>query len=248
MEGMIAQRLAQGCAAMGLALTQTMREQFAAYDALLREANTRMDLTAVLDPLEAVDRHYLDSLTPLRVPGLLPEGARCADVGSGAGFPGIPLAIARPDTVWVLLDAQSKRVGFLREVIAALGLRAEAVHIRAEDAGRAAAHREAYAVAVARAVAGLPVLLELTLPLVAVGGYAMAWKGPAAQEEWGAGQAAARLLGGTLRAPLAAPVPDRDWRHTLVVADKRQSTPRAYPRKAGEPSRRPLGGAPGKPQ
>ncbi len=228
------------CEGIGIALPASACEQLAAFDALLAEANQRMDLTAVLDPLEAVDRHYIDSLTPLAHAALLPEGARIIDIGSGAGFPGIPLMIARPDLTCTLLDAQGKRVKFLEMVIERLALPAEAVHARAEDFARLPERRETYDVAVSRAVTGLPALLELSLPMLRVGGHALLWKGPAVRDEWADGEAAAALLGGALTEPIAAPVPGRDWQHLLVRADKRQKTVRQYPRKAGEPSRKPL--------
>jgi len=240
-----AARLREGCAALRVGLDAGQRERFAAFDALLAEANAVMDLTAVLDPVEAVDRHYLDSLTPLRRSGWFSAGARIVDVGAGAGFPGIPLLIVRPDLEAVLLDSRRKRVDFLRRVIEALGLRARAVHLRAEDAARQAEHRERYDVAVARAVAGLPALLELTLPLVRVGGRALAWKGPAALEELERAARAAALLGGRLRAPQPAPVPGRDWNHLLIAAEKESRTAGRYPRKAGAPARKPLGAAEG---
>ncbi|MDR3051462.1 MAG: 16S rRNA (guanine(527)-N(7))-methyltransferase RsmG [Oscillospiraceae bacterium] len=242
MEEQVWVRLAAGCAALGIPLDAAQdRPKWSAYHTLLTEANARMDLTAVQDPLETVDRHYLDCLAPLAKPGLLPQGALCVDVGTGAGFPGVPLALVRPDLRWVLLDAQAKRVAFLRQVIAALGLNAQALHARAEDAARLAAHRERYDLATSRAVAALPALLELTLPFVRPGGWALAWKGPATAAEWPAAQAAAGLLGGALRPPLSAPVPGRDWHHLLIIADKRQKTVSQYPRKAGEPGRKPLG-------
>lgn len=241
MDEMRRRHLALGCAALGIALTDAQAAQFAVFDAMLSQANTRMDLTAVLDPIEAIDRHYIDSLTPLMHPEWLPVGAQVVDVGSGAGFPGIPLAIARPDIALTLIDAQQKRVGFLCEVIDALHLRATAVHLRAEDAGQSPEHRERYDVAVSRAVAGLPTLLELTLPLVRVGGRAISWKGPAVHAEMERAHRAAALLGGALQGPFSAPVPGRDWQHTLVLGDKVRETVRQYPRKAGLPTRKPLG-------
>ena len=236
-----AARLRAGCADMGVALDAEQLERFAAFDALVGEANAMMDLTAVLDPMESVDRHYLDSLTALRRPDWVPQGARIVDVGAGAGFPSIPLLIARPDIEAVLLDAQRKRADFLCRAIEALGLRAQALHLRAEDAARQPAHRERYDVAVARAVAGLPALLQLTLPLARVGGRALAWKGPAALEEWEVALRAAALLGGQLCTPEPAPVPGRDWNHLLIAAEKVAQTVRQYPRKAGVPVRKPLG-------
>ncbi len=241
-----AERLWQGCTTLGVALDAQQRERFLAFDALLTEANAAMDLTAVLEPEEAVDRHYLDSLTPLSLLSPqpcagIPQGARVIDVGTGAGFPGIPLAIARPDIEVLLLDSQQKRVAFLCRAIEVLGLRAQAVHARAEDAARLPEHRDRYDVAVSRAVAGLPTLLELTLPFVRVGGHALAWKGPAALEELEDATRAAALLGAELRPPVPAPVPGRDWNHLLIAARKRAETVRQYPRKAGVPGRKPLG-------
>jgi len=236
-----AARLWSGCEAMGIELDAAQKQCFVAFDALLNQTNAAMDLTAVLDPEEAVDRHYLDSLTVLCQPGWIPQGARIVDVGAGAGFPGIPLLIARPDIQATLLDAQRKRVDFLRRVIEALDLCARAFHLRAEDAARQADHRECYDVAVARAVAGLPALLELTLPLVRVGGRALAWKGPAVFEEFESASRAAVMLGGRLCGPVSAPVPGRDWHHLLIAAEKENKTVRQYPRKAGIPARKPLG-------
>jgi len=226
---------------MGIELDSAQKQRFLAFDALLNQANAAMDLTAVLDPDEAVDRHYLDSLTVLCQPGWIPRDAQIVDVGAGAGFPGIPLLIARPDIEATLLDAQRKRVDFLCRIIEALGLRAQAFHLRAEDAARQTDHRECYDVAVARAVAGLPALLELTLPLVRVGGRALAWKGPAVLEEYESASRAAAMLGGRLCMPVPAPVPGRDWHHLLIAAEKEAKTVRQYPRKAGIPARKPLG-------
>ena len=165
------------------------------------------------------------------------------DVGSGAGFPGLPLAIARPDLEVLLLDSQAKRIAFLDAVVQALGLtQVRTLHNRAEDAGRAPELRESFDVAVARAVAPLGVLCELLLPLVRVGGRMICYKGPSAGEEWEAGNRAARLLGGTplISHPVALPS-QPDWRHQVVISEKNQKTLRQYPRKAGVPGRKPLG-------
>ena len=234
-------RLTEGCAALGVALSGEQLARFENFVALLAEANAVQDLTAITDPREVADRHLLDSLTVLRYARLIPPGARIVDVGSGAGFPGVPLAIARPDLEVTLLDAGRKRVDFLRRVLLALGLRAEAIHARAEDAARLPEHRERYDAALSRAVTALPALLELALPFVRVGGHAVAWKGPAAGEELAGGRRAAVLLGGNLLPALDAPVPGRDWRHILLVAEKAEPTARQYPRRAGVPERKPLG-------
>ena len=236
----VTERLQAGLERLGVAADGVTLDRLARYHALLTEWNARIDLTAVLDPEEMVDRHYLDSAAPLAL-GLIPQGARVIDVGTGAGLPGIPLCILRPDLRVTLLDAQRKRVTFLQAAIEALDLPAQAVHMRAEDAARDEAHREAYDVAVSRAVAATPTLLELTLPFVRVGGRAIAWKGPGLQAELEQARRAAHLLGGALEGVLDAPVPGRDWQHVLLLCGKRQKTARQYPRRAGLPGKNPLG-------
>lgn len=236
----VTERLQAGLERLGVAADGVTLDRLARYHALLTEWNARIDLTAVLDPEEMVDRHYLDSAAPLAL-GLIPQGARVIDVGTGAGLPGIPLCILRPDLRVTLLDAQRKRVTFLQAAIEALDLPAQAVHMRAEDAARDEARREAYDVAVSRAVAATPTLLELTLPFVRVGGRAIAWKGPGLQAELEQARRAAHLLGGALEGVLDAPVPGRDWQHVLLVCAKRQKTARQYPRRAGLPGKNPLG-------
>ena len=235
-------RLLRGLEAMGIQADALALDRFSAYHALLDEANAQMDLTAVLDEDERCDRHDLDSVTPLPA-GLVPTGARVVDVGTGAGFPGMPLLILRPDLSVTFLDAQRKRVDFLRRVLAALDLPGEALHARAEDAARDPGRRERYDLAVSRAVAATPVLLELTLPFVRPGGTALAWKGPAAEEEMTRARRAAFLLGAVLEAPIPAPVPFRpEWAHVLLPARKERPTPALYPRRAGMPAKKPLGG------
>lgn len=236
----VRERLQAGLERLGVAADGVTLDRLARYHALLTEWNARIDLTAVLEPEEMVDRHYLDSAAPLAL-GLIPQGARVIDVGTGAGLPGIPLCILRPDLRVTLLDAQRKRVTFLQAAIEALDLPAQAVHMRAEDAARDEARREAYDVAVSRAVAATPTLLELTLPFVRVGGRAIAWKGPGLQAELEQARRAAHLLGGALEGVLDAPVPGRDWQHVLLVCAKRQKTARQYPRRAGLPGKNPLG-------
>ena len=237
---MMRDRLARGLEAMGIPADKTALDRFEMFHALLDEGNKKMDLTAVMEEDERVDRHDLDSAAPL-AKGLLPEGARIIDVGTGAGFPGIPLLILRPDLKLTLLDAQAKRIHFLEGVLAQLSLTAVTLHARAEDAARLPEHREAYDAAVSRAVAPSPVLQELTLPFVRVGGKAIAWKGPGAEEEWERAKRAAFVLGGALRPPEPAPVPGRpEWNHVLLISEKERPTPKAYPRKAGTPSKKPL--------
>lgn len=234
------ERLLNGLTALGIACDQMAMERFEAFHAILDEYNQRMDLTAVLSEDERVDRHDLDSAAPL-AQGLLEPGARVIDVGTGAGFPGMPLLILRPDLRMTFLDALNKRIAFLQDALGRLGLEAQTLHARAEDAARMAEHREAYDAAVSRAVASSATLQELTLPFVKVGGLAIAWKGPGVQEELTAARRAAFVLGGTVRGVTPAPVPGReDWAHCLLITDKTGATPKVYPRKAGTPNRKPL--------
>ncbi len=230
------------CQQAGIPLSREAAQTLGRFHDLLVDWNKRMDLTAVLEESEMVDRHYADSLSPLKTEGLFPLGAAVIDVGSGAGFPGLPLAIARPDLQVTLLDAQQKRVRFLQEAAKQLGLaNVKALHGRAEDMAHRPECRESFDLALARAVASLPTLLELLLPFTKVGGRALCWKGPAVLEELPLGEKAARLLGGALEAPIETPVPGRDWKHMLLPCLKTEKTFRQYPRKAGTPGRSPLG-------
>jgi len=234
------ERLITGLDMMGVAYDQTAVERFEAFHAILDEYNQKMDLTAVLDEDERIDRHDLDSAAPL-AKGLIAPQAKVIDVGTGAGFPGMPLLILRPDLEMTFLDALNKRILFLQDALSRLGLRAVTLHARAEDAAKMAAHREMYDAAVSRAVASAAVLQELTLPFVKTGGLAIAWKGPGVQDEMTAAKRAAFVLGGTVRGVVDAPVPRRDdWAHCLLLTDKTGKTPKAYPRKAGTPGRKPL--------
>lgn len=237
---MIAQWVREGALQMGIELSQEAPEQFESYFHMLEEANQRMNLTRVLEPREAVDRHFLDSIAPLKLPGLLCPGQTLIDVGTGAGFPGIPLAIACPGLRVTLLDSLQKRVGFLDEVIRALGLSARAVHGRAEEAARDPLLRDGFDRATARAVAALPVLMELALPFVRPRGQLILYKGPGLDEELAQSANAIGRLGGRVRGVQPVLIPGRDWDHRLLMVDKLCPTPKPYPRKPGEPGRKPL--------
>ncbi|MDO4572708.1 MAG: 16S rRNA (guanine(527)-N(7))-methyltransferase RsmG [Clostridia bacterium] len=215
------------------ALSAEQREKMDVYWRMLLEWNGRVNLTAITDTAEAAKKHFYDSLTALPY---LQTGARCIDVGTGAGFPGLPLLIARPDLDMCLLDGLHKRVRFLEAVVAELGLKALCLHARAEDAGRDPAFRERFDAALSRAVAPLPVLLELTIPFLQVGGLAVCYKGEAAAEI----ERAAHALE-ALHCRLETQTLSSDYgRRTLLLARKTQRTAAAYPRRAGLPERRPL--------
>lgn len=225
----------------GIPFDPELPEKLLRYHALLMDWNTRMDLTAVTDEAEMMDRHYVDSLMALRF-GLIPRRGRIIDVGTGAGFPGMPLALACPDVQVTLMDAQQKRLTFLQAVMDELQVRnVTLVHSRAEDGARLPLHREQYDLAVARAVAPLAVLAEYLLPYVRVGGSALCWKGPALQEEIQQGRRAAHLLGGKVEEPISCEFPGRAWQHLLLPIQKKEKTARQYPRKAGTPGKSPLG-------
>jgi len=233
--------IADGARAMGIALHGDAADRLARFHALLTEANRTMNLTRVPDdPAEAVDRNYLDSLTPLAVPGLMDGVKTLCDVGSGAGFPGIPLAIARPDIRVTLMDSLGKRVNFLNDVIDRLQLNAEAVHIRAEEAARLEGCRDRFDLVTARAVAALPALIELAMPLARVGGRFVAYKGPALDEELAVSAAVMRRLNAGDAQCFSAAIPGRDWDHRLCVVKKLGATPRAFPRRPGEAARNPI--------
>ena len=225
---------------MGIEMSAEQASLFKRYHEMLFEANREMNLTRVSEDLrEACDRNYLDSLTLL--PYLV--GAQSLiDVGSGAGFPGIPLAIMRYDMHVTLIDALGKRVAFLNGVIEALGLNAEALHLRSEDAARQPILRERFDVATARAVASMDVLSEWLLPFVRISGKMLALKGLTAEEELQNAQYAIQTLGGEIVGISDAEIPGRDWQHKIICVNKIAPTPDKYPRKAGIPQKRPLKG------
>lgn len=199
-------------------------------------ANETTNLTRVTTPLEAAQKHYADSLLPLRF-GLVAPGARVLDLGSGAGFPGLPLYFFRPDIKLTLLDSQKKRADFLRLCQRDFAPDADVLHMRAEEAARKPQYRMAFDVVVSRAIAELPVLLELTLPFLKDGGAAIAYKGPKATEEAAGCANALKVLSGKMELLSL----DTPWgARTLAVTTKRGRIPITYPRKAGILQKLPL--------
>ena len=212
---------------------ETALDRFEIYHRLLAEWNEKMNLTAITDPVAVAEKHFADSLAAL--PWLKP-GMKVIDVGTGAGFPGVPLLIMEPELTLTLADSLQKRLTFLEALLRELGLKAALVHGRAEDLGQNKLYREQFDAATSRAVANLPVLLELTTPFVKVGGTAVAYKGDAAEELKNA-KGAAFLLHVQLR---QVELESNLGRRCLIFADKTAPTPKAYPRKAGTPNKKPL--------
>ncbi len=224
---------------MGLILPEDSDNLFSKYTDLLLSYNEVMNLTAITDREEIVVKHYLDSLSPLFY-SLIEDNKKVVDVGTGAGFPGLPLKIGKRDISLTLIDSLKKRVEFLKTVKEELSLEGVTViHGRAEDMGHEEALRERFDYALSRAVAPLSVLVEYCLPFLAVGGSFIALKGPSPEEEIKEGQRAIETLGGRVSEVLSVSLPE-DIVHSIVVIKKITETPPSFPRKAGKPSKSPI--------
>ena len=226
--------LLQEAATLGLDLTEETANTLCAFGEAMIRQNEVMNLTAITDPVQVAKLHLLDSLTVLKTANL--EGKTLIDVGCGAGFPGVPLAIACKDAQVTLLDSLGKRVAWLAETLPGLGVDAECVTARAEEA--AASRREQYDYATSRAVARLNILLELTAPFVKVGGAVLAMKGAAAQEELEEAKNAIRLLGLKLEKVHKFPIDGAD--HCVIVLRKVAPTPARFPRRYAKIKQMPL--------
>lgn len=226
---------------MGLRLDAAQVTLMERFKGLLAEANRVQNLTTIEGDFDVAVKHFLDSLSCL-LTGLFERPAKVVDIGSGAGFPGVPLKVARSALDITLLDSSLKRTAFLAEVATNLGLGGcRVVCERAERLGRDVRGRGLYDLAVARAVARLAVDLEYGIPLLAVGGHLVAMKGPRVVEELGQAAAAAEMLGAALVRSLDVALPLSGERRTLVVFKKVAPTPQTYPRREGVPAKRPLG-------
>ena len=233
------EKIADRCTGFGVEIDGNITGRLNLYGNLLLEWNEKMNLTAITAPEDVLYKHFYDCILFLKA--VTPaKNARIIDVGTGAGFPGMVLKIVRPDINATLLDSLNKRLVFLNEVIAELGLSGiSTVHMRAEDAGKAAAHREKYDIACARAVAALPALMEYCLPLVKKGGCFVAMKGASAEEEMNRSLSAAHLLGADKPTIICETLTGNEQR-AFVISKKISHTPTRYPRKPAEILKKPL--------
>lgn len=239
------QKLKEYAADYGVVLDDVAADKFDRYAQLLVEWNEKMNLTAITEPTEIVLKHFVDSLTA--VP-FLPkkDEVTLIDVGTGAGFPAIPLAIACPHVRVTLLDSLNKRLLFLQEVCRELGIDAKTVHARAEDGGKLPVLREQFDVAIARAVAALPVLAEYCLPFCKVGGSFLAMKGPESDVEYSAAKTAVTVLGGreqtahSFLLPATAEADIEQQERRIFVFEKAKPTPAKYPRPTAKIKKEPL--------
>lgn len=225
---------------LGINLSDRQLAQFETYYGLLHEKNKVMNLTAITERDDVILKHFVDSLALVKADCGF-SSQRILDVGTGAGFPGIPLKIAFPDLKVVLLDSLNKRVKFLEEVIDALDLAdIKAIHGRAEDYARQKNYREQFDLVVSRAVANLSTLSEYCLPYVKVSGMFLPYKSGKIEEELNQGKHAVKLLGGKMEEMVSFVLPGTDMERTILKIKKQKATPKRYPRKAGLPSKEPI--------
>lgn len=231
-----------GLEELNITLTDEQIEHFLQYYEMLVEKNKVMNLTGITEYEEVIQKHFLDSLSLIRViPDIASQKLTVIDLGTGAGFPGIPLKIAFPELEITLMDSLNKRILFLQEVIDALGLKkVSAVHGRAEEMASNATHRQQYDLCVSRAVSNLAVLTEYCLPFVKKGGLFVSYKSADSDAEIQEGKKAISILGGKLTSVDKFQLPDSNLRRALVCIKKVKDTPKKYPRKAGTPAKLPL--------
>lgn len=230
--------LVSQAAELGVKIDDLAADRFDKYAQMLVETNKTLNLTAITEPDEIVSKHFVDCLSVFNFVDF-PKGAKVIDVGTGAGFPGVVLLIARPDLNITLLDSTKKRLGFVEAVVGELGLAAEIVHMRAEEAGKADDYREQYDIALARAVANMQTLSEYCLPFIKKGGIFAAMKGAKAAQELEAAQGAVRKLGGEIIKSEEFTLPLCGER-TILKVKKISQTPPKYPRPSAQISKKPL--------
>lgn len=225
---------------VGLEFTELQYEQFIKYMRLLQEWNEKINLTAITEDEEVIKKHFIDCIKSFKSEPIRKAKA-IIDVGTGAGFPGLPIAIMNQNVKVTLLDSLNKRINFLNLVVKELGLKnVTTIHSRAEDGARKPELREKFDVATSRAVANMAVLSEFCMPYVKKGGYFVALKGPAIDEELENGKKAIKILGGELKEIIEISIEETDLKHNIVEIKKINMCPKAYPRKAGTVNKKPL--------
>lgn len=236
------QIMKQGCMELGIHLTEEQERQFKDYYDLLIDWNKKVNLTGITEYEDVIKKHFLDSLCLVKLSAVDENKVRkVVDVGTGAGFPGIPLKIIFPNMELTLLDSLNKRIKFLNVLAETLNLEnVTTVHGRAEDFGRETQYREQFDLCVSRAVANLSVLAEYCIPLVRLGGNFVAYKSGKVQEELDSSQKAVHLLGGKIQEKVSFQVPQSDMGRTLISIKKVRNTSGKYPRKSGVPGKTPL--------
>lgn len=232
--------LKDACEKESLVFNEEIYEKFIVYKELIKEWNQKINLTAITEDEEIIKKHFIDSIKIFECT-YAKEAKSIIDIGTGGGFPGIPMKIVNPDSKMVLLDSLNKRINFLNLVISQINLsNIETIHGRAEDFARDEKYREKFDLAVSRAVANTAVLLELCLPYVKVGGYFIALKGPAIEEEIKEANNSLKILGGNIEKVIEVDIAGSDLKHNLLVVKKIKNTPNKYPRKAGMISKNPI--------
>ena len=224
----------------GLELTELQYEQFIKYMRLLQEWNEKINLTAITDDEEVIKKHFIDCIKAFKSDAIK-NAKTIIDVGTGAGFPGLPIAIMNPNVKVTLLDSLNKRINYLNTVVRELGLKnVTTIHSRAEDGARKPELREKFDVATSRAVANMAVLSEFCMPYVRKGGYFVALKGPSIDEELKNAGNAIKTLGGELKGIIEVSIEETDLKHNIVEVEKIKPCPKTYPRKAGTITKKPL--------
>lgn len=232
--------LKKGIEDLGLKCSDETVDKFSKYREILVEWNQKMNLTGIEEEKEVYIKHFLDSVAAVKK-GYIKDGMSIIDVGTGAGFPGLPLRICLENSKVTLLDSLNKRINFLSEVCTNINIDdIELIHGRAEDFGKDEKYREQYDIATARAVAGLPILMEFCVPFIKVGGYFVCLKGPNADTELEESRKAMEVLGLEFVEKIDVELPEIELKHNIVVFKKVNSTPAKYPRKAGKPVKTPI--------
>jgi 16S rRNA (guanine527-N7)-methyltransferase len=232
--------LNRACSSGGLSFDESKYHKFIQYKDMIKEWNQKVNITAITEDSEIIKKHFIDSIKIFKFLPLV-SAKSIIDIGTGGGFPGIPIKIMNEDKEVVLLDSLNKRIRFLDEVINTLQLpHISTIHGRAEDFAQEVKYREKFDVAVSRAVANLTTLSELCIPYVKVNGYFVAMKGPSVEQEIIDAKNALSILGGKIEDIIQVSIEDSDLKHNLVIVKKIKSTPKTYPRQAGTASKNPL--------